>query len=80
MKNVSNITFSRWQPRCAIVLIMYKEDKKTNMGRKQIYFKLPEDLLQAIQVKADEEQTSATEIVRKALTSYLSPEKKRLKE
>jgi len=59
---------------------MYKEDKKTNMGRKQIYFKLPEDLLQAIQVKADEEQTSATEIVRKALTSYLSPEKKRLKE
>ncbi len=42
------------------------------MGRKQIDFKLPEDLLQAVQAKASEEQTSATEIVPQALTSYLS--------
>ncbi len=59
---------------------MYKEDKKTNMGRKQIDLKLPEDLLQAVQAKADQEQTSATEIVRQALTSYLSTETARLKE
>ena len=45
------------------------------MDKKQINFKLPEYLLQALEEKASKEQTSATEIVCQALTSFLKPAK-----